>query len=404
MASVSIVPSMPLFDPDAEIGASVGPRWKVWLQDFKTFLVANDITDNKRKQALLLYQAGSRVREIFRQLSDTGAADAYQTAVTKLTAYFEPQTNRLYEVYKFRQAVQQPNETLDQFHVRLRHLAQTCEFSDFSLDFEIQLQIVIGGKSTSLRKQALKDPKYTLKDMLLDGRRAEISTFQTADIEGKQSRDNLQAIKQKKSFSKQQTSARKCRNCGGNYPHKSKPCPAKGQNCHRCGKQNHFAKFCLSKQDTRQSSFTTSKSKIHPVCKSTDSDSESSSSNYCYAIGGSSQKPLETRLKIKGQRIPFLVDTGASINIIDNATFSQLKGISLQPTNIKAYAYNSQTPVKMKGKFESLVETKKRYAVAKFYVTEDNGGCLLNASTAQDLGLISLHLNKVHPPTGNIQN
>ncbi|XP_065068432.1 uncharacterized protein K02A2.6-like [Rhopilema esculentum] len=58
----------------------------------------------------------------------------------------------------------------------------------------------------------------------------------------------------------------------------------------------------------------------------------------------------------------------------------------------------------MKGKFESLVETKKRYAIAKFYVTEDNGGCLLNASTAQDLGLISLHLNQVHSPTGNIQN
>ena len=83
MASVSIVPCMPPFS-DAEIGASVGPRWKVWLQDFETFLVATDITDNKCKRALLLYQAGSRVREIFRPLSDTGAADAYQTAVTKL--------------------------------------------------------------------------------------------------------------------------------------------------------------------------------------------------------------------------------------------------------------------------------------------------------------------------------
>ena len=57
-------------------------------------------------------------------------------------------------MYTFRQAVQQPNETLGQFHIRLPHLAQTCEFSDTSLDFEIQLQIVIGGKSTSLRKQA----------------------------------------------------------------------------------------------------------------------------------------------------------------------------------------------------------------------------------------------------------
>ena len=93
------------------------------------------------------------------QLSDTGAADALQTAVTKLTAYLEPKTNRLYQVYKLRQALQQPNEMLDQFHVLLRHMAQTCNFSDASLVFEIQLQIVIRDKSTILRKQALKDPK-----------------------------------------------------------------------------------------------------------------------------------------------------------------------------------------------------------------------------------------------------
>lgn len=130
-------------------------------------------------------------------------------------------------------------------------------------------------------------------------------------------------------------------------------------------------------------------------CTSSDSASESSSS-YCYAVEGKSRHHLKTRLKINGQRISFLVDTGASINIIDNATFSELKGIFLQPTNIKADAYNSQIPVKMKGIFKSLIETNKRCAVAKSYVTEDNGGYLFNASTAEDLGLISLHLHQVN--------
>lgn len=94
------------------------------------FLLASGITYTKRKRALLLYQAGQRVREIFRQLLETGTDSDYKVAKDKLTEYFEPQKNRRYEVYRFRRAVQEQNETLDQFHTRLRTLAQTCSFTD----------------------------------------------------------------------------------------------------------------------------------------------------------------------------------------------------------------------------------------------------------------------------------
>ena len=55
------------------------------------YITANGITDEKQKRALLLYQAGSRVREIFRQLPDRGEDDDYDTAVAKLNGYFGPQ-------------------------------------------------------------------------------------------------------------------------------------------------------------------------------------------------------------------------------------------------------------------------------------------------------------------------
>ena len=67
--SVSIQP-LPEFSPDAEIGSSLAAKWKLWMEDFEMFILASGITDSKRKRALLLYQAGQRVREIFRQLQD----------------------------------------------------------------------------------------------------------------------------------------------------------------------------------------------------------------------------------------------------------------------------------------------------------------------------------------------
>ena len=64
------------------------------------FLAASNITNKIRQKALLLYQAGPRVREIFRQFPDSaGTDDDIAKAEELLTAYFEPQKNHLYEVY-----------------------------------------------------------------------------------------------------------------------------------------------------------------------------------------------------------------------------------------------------------------------------------------------------------------
>ncbi len=73
--------------------------------------MASGVTDKKKKRALLLYQAGLRVLEIFRQLPDNGNDDDFDTAVEKLNAYFEPQKHRLYDVYQFRQAKQGNTES-----------------------------------------------------------------------------------------------------------------------------------------------------------------------------------------------------------------------------------------------------------------------------------------------------
>jgi hypothetical protein len=93
---------MPEFNPDAELGhgASVGTRWKNWFADFDMFLLAIGviITDTKRQRALLLYQAGARVRDIFKQLPDTGEGKDYDIAKAKLLAHFEPQENRRFNV------------------------------------------------------------------------------------------------------------------------------------------------------------------------------------------------------------------------------------------------------------------------------------------------------------------
>ena len=212
------------------------------------YLTASGITDPTRKRALLLYQAGPRVREIFKQIPDTGTSADYDTAKDKLKAHFDPQKNKRYEVYRFRQATQESNETLDQFHTRLHTMAETCEFTD--IEFEIEEQIIIGGRSSKIRKRALRDPTFDLKAMLIEGRRDEQSTFQTKEIESKETKDgetNRLAQQHGNNISNYKST---CKNCGREFPHKG-ACPARGKTCNNRGFHGYVGHLVWGAKKTR---------------------------------------------------------------------------------------------------------------------------------------------------------
>ena len=106
-------------------------------------------------------------------------------------------------------------------------------------------------------------------------------------------------------------------------------------------------------------------------------------------------KAYTTKLRINGNNVKFTVDTRSTFNIIDETTFKQLQNINLQKKHIRTNLFNSGEPIQMTGKFDTLFESRKRLTEATIYVTGQDGGCLFNNTTAQELGLISLHLNQV---------
>ena len=234
MATANNVSPMPQFHPKSD-PTNTGARWTNWIERFETYLIAADITDDKRKRALLLYQAGPEVHEIFKTLTDTG--EEYETAKKALTKHFEPAKNPIFEIYNFRQAKQRADESTDEFHTRLRTLATHCKFSD--TDFEIKMQIVCNGTSNRLRRKALRDPEYKLTDMLIEGRKAEVNSAQASGIEETFQDLQVNEIRAEKT----------CYRCGFSYPHSKQPCPAKNANCSHCGLKGHFAKTCRKQKD-----------------------------------------------------------------------------------------------------------------------------------------------------------
>ena len=230
--------------------------------------------------------------------------------------------------------------------------------------------------------------------MLLDGRRDEISHYQSKEIDAQKPERRTEETYRITATQP----ALKCRNCG-RAPHQGTVCPAKGKECNNCGKLNHFARVCLSntkgKSKARPNTHVTGRKSLRPLSHA-DSISDE---EYLYPVKTNAKRRPYTRVKVLGHSFNVMVDTGASINVIDKETFAKLPEIQLEQTKTRAFAYDD-TPARFIGKFDAVLETRKWYTVATVYLVNNNtSGNLMSADTAQEFGLVTLHLNKISSPS-----
>eukprot|EP00794_Sanderia_malayensis_P017947 gene17947-19737_t len=129
-------------------------------------------------------------------------------------------------------------------------------------------------------------------------------------------------------------------------------------------------------------------------------------SNMLMQLREKTTKPPKTKtsVKINAVQVPILVDTGATVDIIDEKTLDTMNNkVKLEKTNTKIYPYGSKTPLPLKGQFQGTIESKSRYTVTQIYVVEGAGGNLLSAKTAQDLNLIQI-VNRISGEATSSEN
>ena len=98
------------------------------MKSFQYYIAASGITDKKQQRAVFLHLAGPEVQDIIKTLEDTGTN--LDTALTKLTAYFEPHKNIPFKQHNFQQANQLQGETIEQYAIRLKHQFKFCKYNN----------------------------------------------------------------------------------------------------------------------------------------------------------------------------------------------------------------------------------------------------------------------------------
>lgn len=435
------LPHFPVFDI-SEI-ETLPQRWKTYKQRFEILCTAIGVKDEKQKLSMLLTYVGEKMYEIYEQII-TGdiTTQTYEGVLTAFDTHFAPAVNYSYECYVFRQMKQLPDETLHQYYIRLKEQAAKCNFTD--TDKEIKQQIELMTANNKLRQYSFQHQDKTLQEILSIGKTFESIKIQTEKITKSTEKENLEedinaVRKRTTSLGKSNYSFRggmskigpqqqkKCFKCGGNYPHPNS-CPAESKFCNRCGKQGHFANCCRTKINvlSTQSPLPTNQSFYqNPINQITHSSSNPTvilpqtvnlshmnydSDEYLFTVYNDMsnvQKELcvennekasfVTTVEIENQTVPVLVDTGASINIMNRKTFNKINQesvnkIFLEKTNviIKPYGDNNN-PLEVMGKFYTSIERNSQIVKTCFFVVNTEKINLLSGTTALNLKLIEFN-------------
>ena len=179
----------------------------------------------------------------------------------------------------------------------------------------------------------------------------------------------------------------KCLGCGRTgHIHNSIDCPAKGKTCFHCKIENHFESMCFNK---KKDSANTQRSQppdkhVNPTMRKnlqtlqTNSDDDDDN-HYLFAI--EQKEKTDVILKVDGHSVGFLIDSGASVNIMDQTSFDNLQKtckLTVYPTNTRIYSYGSKTPIPLKGVVYGNIEHEGTHHLGRFHITTAcDSGCVL---------------------------
>lgn len=380
-----------------------------------------NITDGKRMKGTFLYKCGDEMTTLFDGLPEiketippgsTPKPDQeYTDLILTLDKYFNRPKNRHLEILRLRKMVREDNESLDAFVVRLRTQATKCDYKGDTLNEEMVLMIIIGGRNETLRDRILAEKDINLEKALEFGRILE---------EHKNTKEELNPsnVMRTNSLKRKFDDERRCFNCGlTGHMKSSKECPAMEQKCRHCEQIGHYKRCCptLYKErklaESRGNATATTKEKnedskdvksknwrIHAVQE--DSEDEDMM-GHCFMVGISDENKL--MFQVGEINCKLFVDSGADVSLIKSSTWESLVNKGLKTIEVdwtckkEVSGIAEGSTLKISHSFVAEVKLGAYMEKTKFFVASNASEDILGNETAKKLHCLAVgyKVNKV---------
>ena len=285
----------------------------------------------------------------------------------------------------------------------------------------IRDQVIATCLSSQLRRQLLSTQGLTLTRVREMSKTFETSSMLSTKLGQVELKDEFaNALESKHNAPKKKT--QHCSNGGTTFKgtcfkcgfvgHKGYECRrTKGKQCQSCGKVGHFASVCRNKNKENNDRRDTDKWKSSKKTRdkvnrlTTELSEQQKEAEFFYVVKNDENTNVgvedkETKVnfeddvymfsfanavdlpnynvEVNGVVIPVLIDSGSTLNLINEHTYSRLKDPKrLNKSNVRIFAYQSKAPLPQKGKFRAKVKYKSSYMDTRFYVISGQGMAFL---------------------------
>ncbi|XP_050502408.1 uncharacterized protein LOC126893175 [Diabrotica virgifera virgifera] len=226
-----------------EAFTGVPEEFESYIERLEHLFTVNKVEENM-KVSMLITLGGTSLFQVLKNLvaPKKPTEFTFQEVKGKLIKHFSPPVSEIYERFVFNRCEQKADQSISDYSVELRKLANSCNFGQF-LEEALRDRFVCGIRDEGTQKKLLGDVDLTFQSACQLALASEVAQKQVKLLsEG----GNINVLNRGKhrnpKFRSTLSADQSCKNCGRSH-HRGK-CPAEKWRCFFCAKFGHVKNFC----------------------------------------------------------------------------------------------------------------------------------------------------------------
>ena len=385
-------------DPLRMTGSNIADDWRRFRDQFSDYELAADLTDasQQKRAAVFLTCIGNEAYDAYRamEFEDGASRKKLDPIIAAFERFCVGAVNVTFERYEFNRRVQETGERFDIFLGDVRRLARSCDFAGVEESL-IRDRIVVGIRDDSTRHKLLQIRDLTLpkavdickaseaagKQMKAMSGADQIQSLNTSKRTSARSRGNEKLRGRESSDESEErgrgkSPVRRCKYCDRKHEARKEACPAYNKICRKCARRHHFEVVCQSRGGGKKSA--------RHVINDIETDEE------LLVLGDFDADRWYTRLKIGGRTVRFLLDCGATVNLLPESLVRSIgRQSQVRPAAVTVRMFD-KSELQTRGMITVVVQhprTAREYKL-DFYVAAKHEQPLLGFKACRALELL----------------
>ena len=376
---------------------------------------------DREKKSMLLFKGGDDMKNLFQYVGKVEDGDSYEQAIEKIKKGLSDRTNKVVQRNLLLADFPQGSKSFEKWSQEISNTAKLISYDAYDWKQAAVDAILLQTSSARLRERALQE-NTSYEDLMKMGIAKEQSARGAALLEHASSapgpsnaRVKAEEEVRRLQHENQKLRSRRddsCGRCGRNSCPQGNKCPANGQKCHKCGKENHFSKVCRipgrnkqsnSKAKSKQTTPRKGRKKRHSFGQlSSAEESESEESSGRIVVGQLSAKTICAKVDVCGTQSPdndkcieLATDTGISKTLLNRNDWEKIKDTcQFVKTSKRFRPYGTAYHLPIKGKAQVTLTAERGATINTWvYIVDDKREqSLLGEGDAIRLGIVKLDL------------